>query len=129
MIRENKFVLSRKPYAVDLSSLKAGEDMATVVAVWFRRRRPRSAPSVGPVTVACIGQLWDIQRPRPATAAEFLDRLTDGRYGGTCWARWDGSSLWTTATLEVAERALGVLRPMLANYPEIPPGYDGWWRF
>jgi hypothetical protein len=27
------------------------------------------------------------------------------------------------------EQHLKILRPMLANYPALPDGYDGWWRF
>lgn len=127
MIREDKFLISRKPYAVDLSSLRGnvGPDTGTyhgwISAVWFRRRQG--------VTIACIGDLWDLQDVKPASAEEFLLRHDDGRYGGDCTGRWDGESYWGNVTLAEQERHLAILRPMLANYPAIPDGYDGWWTF
>lgn len=131
MIREDRFVQSHRPYAVDMGSLRAdpmrpGRDDVPhwfyVDAVWFRRRSG--------VTVACFGDLHTIQRPAPGDAREFLERYTDGRYGGTCMARWDGDTLWAPEATE-DDRAdyLAVLRPMLANYPDRPPSYDGWWTF
>lgn len=30
---------------------------------------------------------------------------------------------------DVTEEHLALLRPMLANYPAVPDGYSGWWRF
>lgn len=127
MIRETKFLISHKPYAVDLSTLRntnhdpRGRFWGRIDAVWFRRRNG--------ITVACIGDLWDNQDNTPATAREFLERHDDGRYGGDCVGRWDGDSYWGNVTLAEQERHLAILRPMLANYPAIPPGYDGWWTF
>lgn len=121
MIREDRFLISRKPYAVDLSTLRTEHGWSTVDAAWFRRKQG--------VTVSCIGNLHTIQDPAPADAAEFLRRYDDGRYGGHCEGRWDGDGYWGNVTLAVQEQHLAVLRPMLANCPAIPPGYDGWWRF
>lgn len=122
MRREEKFVLSHRPYAVNLSSLCVDDiDRPTAEAVWFRRRKG--------VTVACVGVLWDIQRPIPAGMSEFLRRHDDGRYGGDCMGRWDGERYWGSQDPEEIERHLTLLRPMLASYPEIPDGYDGWWTF
>lgn len=129
MIREDRFLISRKPYAVDLGSLSQyhrteGSTHASyrVDAVWFRRRRG--------ITVACIGTLWDIQTdPAPKDVAEFLARHDDGRYGGTCDGRWDGERYWGAQEPDVIASHLDLLRPMLANYPEIPAGYDGWYTF
>ncbi|MFL4947531.1 hypothetical protein ACJ6WE_09175 [Streptomyces sp. MMS24-I31] len=130
MIREDRFLISRKPYAVDLASLRGSvqtyENGRTsyrgrIDAVWFRRRRGE--------TVACIGDLWDFQDTEPESAREFLERHNDGRYGGDCIGRWDGTSYWGNVTLEQQEQHLAILRPMLANYPAIPDGYDGWWTF
>ncbi|MGV9891701.1 hypothetical protein [Streptomyces sp. NPDC003395] len=129
MIREDRFLISRKPYAVDLASFRQTERdpdktwaWYTIDAVWFRRRRGE--------TVACIGSLRDIiDDPKPLTAQDFLHRFTDGRYGGDCHGRWDGSSYWGDVTLDTQRQHLEVLQPMLANYPAIPPGYDGWWTF
>jgi hypothetical protein len=130
VIRDTRFLISRKPYAVDLSSLRMDEPRAshdgslyaraTLDAVWFRRRSG--------VTVACIGQLWDHQAP-PVDAAQFLAQHADGRYGGNCHGRWDGTGYWGEQVPDVIEEHLALLRPMLANYPTIPAGYDGWWHF
>ncbi len=132
MIREDKFLISRKPYAVDLSTLRGGcvdtpsgrnpySYDGRIDAVWFRRRKGE--------TVACIGTLWDYQYPEPADAAQFLAQHEDGRYGGDCIGRWDGDSYWGNVTLAEQERHLAILRPMLANFPAIPDGYSGWWTF
>lgn len=132
MIREDKFRISRRPYAVDLSEPDSVEEhrhaddalcySIRVNAVWFRRRRG--------VTVACIGSLWDFQDQRPESVEQFLLRHDDGRYGGTTVGRWDGESYWGSGvTLEVQNRHLEILVPMLENFPETPRGYDGWWRF
>lgn len=123
MIHEDRFVLSRRPYAVKLDSLRSDEHhFARMDAVWFRRRNG--------VTYACAGTLWDLQRPVPRDAADFLARHDDGRYGGEAEARWDGKTLWAPEKSE-DQRAdyLAVLRPMLDNYPACPDGFDGWWRF
>jgi hypothetical protein len=130
MIRDTSFRISQRPYAVDLTTLRGGMQprqdggeyyQGRIDAVWFRRRKG--------VTVACIGTLWDLQDEKPADAVTFLERHTDGRYGGDCDGRWDGKSYWGTGTLDEQARHLAVLRPMLDAYPAIPDGYDGWWRF
>jgi hypothetical protein len=135
VIREGRFVLSRRPYAVDLGSLHIEAHQATypdgtvghttyhgrIGAVWYRRRRG--------VTVACIGTLWDIQRAEITDPLEWLAAHDDGRYGGDCEGRWDGAAYWGNVPLAVQEQHLAVLRPMLDNYPTIPAGHSGWWRF
>lgn len=133
MIKVAKFRISNRPYAVDLNSLQVADptmsSKITLNAAWFRRRRG--------VTVACLGQLWDYtgtwERTTPATAVEALQRMDDGRYGGSCVARWDGTSYWAndpaSLTPDGIERHLAILRPMLERFPEIPPGYDGWWTY
>lgn len=139
MIKMEKFFISKRPYAVNLASFAAtwheptwrgdpppnarkGTWNCAINAVWFRRRSG--------VTAACIGYLWDIRTTEPANSLTFLEGLTDGRYGGTTLGRWDGEGYWgSEVTLEEQNRHLEVLRPMLENYPEIPAGYDGWWRF
>jgi hypothetical protein len=138
VIKMEKFLISKGPYAVDLDSFKAewhetrwngepppnarkGTWHCTVDAVWFRRRRRE--------TVACIGTIWDICTEAPADVHEFLKGHNDGRYGGNTEGRWDGASYWGTGTLEEQQEHLKILRPMLENYPAVPPSYDGWWRF
>lgn len=122
MIRTARFLISQRLFAVDLSTLDLSEPTHPQMrAVWYRRRRG--------VTVACIGRLWDVQNPGPADAAEFLARHDDGRYGGRCEGRWDGTGYWGAEQPAVVEEHLAVLRPMLDNLPQIPPTFDGWWRF
>lgn len=133
MIREPTFKISKRLYAVDLSSLQvitreSGSELTPrihhvrVAAMWFRRRRG--------ATVACVGTLWDIQRdPPPADVYEALARHEDGRYGGECEGRWDGENYWGAQAPAEIDRHLSLLRPMLDNYPDIPTGFDGWWRF
>lgn len=141
MIREDRFLISRKPFAVDLSSFLSGEqtvrDEGTdherylysgrIDAVWFRRKQG--------TTYACLGslKLWshnlrcrieDTEDP-----AQVLSADLDSRYGGDCDGRWDGERYWGAQKPEVIEQHLALLRPMLANYPEIPAGHNGWWRF
>ncbi len=127
MIRENRFLLSRKQYAADLTSLTIEESQnegycwGHIDAVWYRRRRG--------VTVACIGELRDLQGSVPMDAVEFLERSTDGRYGGDCWGRWDGENYWGAQRPDEIAAHLELLRPMLANYPQVPDGYSAWWTF
>lgn len=130
MRREERFVLSHRPYAVELGSLTVGPaSFCQVSAVWFRRRRG--------ATVACIGYLWDYQGPSvahpdrksPASVGEFLERHSDGRYGGTTEGRWDGERYWGAQEPDMIEQHLALLRPMLDGYPACPDGLDGWWTF
>lgn len=138
MIKMEKFLISKGPYAIDPASLKAtfsvptrdgepvpgaqGRWRCTVQAVWFRRRRQE--------TVACIGELWWSFKDKPKDALEFAEWHTDGRYGGSTEGRWDGEGYWgNQVSLEEQAAHLEILRPMLANYPAVPPSYDGWWRF
>jgi hypothetical protein len=130
--REDRFIQSHQPYAVDLASfVPRGPDYghAKINAVWFRRRR---SGYTGPMlTVACAGYLSEcLIEPAPADAADFLARFTDGRYGGHCLARWDGHNLWAPEMGE-DERAQykRLLVPMLEAYPACPDGWDSWWTF
>jgi hypothetical protein len=127
VIREDKFLISHAPYAVDLLSLEiasrrdSGWHSGTVRAVWFRRKSG--------VLTSHIGTLWDSQKPEPFDAEEFLERHEDGRYGGNCVARWDGESFWGNVTMLQQMKYMDVLVPMLENYPAVPHGFDGWWTF
>jgi len=66
----------------------------------------------------------DVSDPVAVLSADL-----DGRYGGTTHARWDGVRYWGDEDVKEMQRFLGVLKPMLDAYPEVPAGYDGWWRF
>jgi hypothetical protein len=125
MFRTGDFKASKRLYAVDLASLRDHSSgfggQYRVSAVWFRRKAG--------VTAACAGDLWDGQDARPVDALDFLAKFTDGRYGGDCKARWDGSNLWCLEDEGQRAAYLAVLRPMLEAYPKIPDGYSGWWHF
>ncbi|WP_435111617.1 hypothetical protein [Nocardiopsis synnemataformans] len=130
MIREDRFLISRKPFAVDLNSLRVDTRTRSdgshyyagrIDAVWYRRRQG--------VTYACIGTLWNSREEPPATGRAFLEDHTDGRYGGDCDGRWDGSRYWGVQEPDVVAEHLEILRPMVANVPSMPHGFDGWWTF
>lgn len=130
MRREPGFVLSHRPYAVNLESFRPLDAMNRdggewtwhgIDAAWFRRRQG--------VTVACTGLVKTLLRPAPVDVAEFLGRHTDGRYGGECLGRWDGARYWGSQLPDVAAQHLQLLRPMLDAYPAPPDGFDGWWAF
>lgn len=130
MIREDKFLISRAPYAVQLDSLSSetyygqiqNHYRYTIQAAWFRRHGGR--------TVACVGYLHTSQETETTDVARVLADFTDGRYGGDCKARWDGDNLWAPeSTWDEMTAYEEFLRPMLENCPAVPPGFDGWWTF
>lgn len=135
MFKIDKFLISKSLYAIRMDSLEVelrpcpegfnGIDIWhwTMDAVWFRRRKG--------TTVACTGQLWNYQETEPASAAEALAAATDGRHGADCKARWDGHSIWVLPPQapDDSDRFTALLRPMLDRYPEIPSGFDGWWKY
>jgi hypothetical protein len=145
MIREDKFLISHRPYAINMSALQQGDvrqrwDGVAVAtykapAVWFRRHG-KSGYADGEwqrtaYTVACVGEVsGTLSEPFPVTPEEVLAGFDDGRYGGDCQGRWDGERYWGSSQLpEVMAVHLELLRPMLDNYPAVPDSYDGWWRF
>jgi hypothetical protein len=132
VIHEQDFKISKRLYAVDLDSLRVGESESkavpgtyfypsAVTAVWFRRSRG--------VLKACVGELRDFQDVRPIDAESFLSAFKDGRYGGDCEGRWDGQSYWGSGDPSLIHDHLNLLRPMLADYPDPPGVFTGWWRF
>jgi hypothetical protein len=134
MIRDDRFLISRKPFAIDLATvtLEATERdgiywlSGSCQAVWYRRKDG--------VTRACLGHLglwaqWLHEAPDLSGPEAMLGSGLDSRYGGDCHGRWDGTGYWGAEDLEAQAQHLAVLRPMLANYPAIPAGYSGWWRF
>lgn len=134
MIRSDRFLISQKPYAVDLSTLTATQTprdgrialRGDVHAVWYRRKNGVTRANLGTL------QLWahylrepvDLSDPHAVLSADL-----DGRYGGDCHGRWDGARYWGAQEPRVQALHLAVLEPMLANYPKLPEGHDGWWRF
>lgn len=132
MKRVDKFVMSHRPYAVDLDSFRCKESplrypdgrtsmlySLTVLAVWFRRKNK--------VTTAHIGTLWESSKEPVSDAVAFLDSFDDGRYGGNCLGRWDGTGYWGAEDLDEQAKHLFILRPMLDAFPAVPDGFDGWW--
>ncbi|MFE2019859.1 hypothetical protein ACFW9O_17670 [Streptomyces sp. NPDC059499] len=134
MNREDRFLISRKPFAINLSTVTGeqhprGDKHAfsgTATAVWYRRKQG--------VTRACIGELglWSHYLPEPLDLGDpqaILSADLDGRYGGDCHGRWDGERYWGAQKPETMEIHLAVLRPMLLDHPVIPTGFDGWWTY
>jgi hypothetical protein len=131
----DRFVMSHRPYAVDLSSWRRGEwQMAhdghryadqEMTAIWFRRKQG--------VTVAHLGTLWD--HSDADNAADMLRLHDDGRYGGNWIAAWDGERCWTQnpAPKTDLDRHAEVLDAALVRLlcdKTTPEGYDdGWWTF
>lgn len=134
MIRETKFLISRKPFAIDLSTVTGSQHprgdryafSGIANAVWFRRQSG--------VTRACLGTLglWSHYLTEPVDLDDphgILSADLDGRYGGDCHGRWDGERYWGAQEPHVQALHLTVLEPMLANYPALPDRHDGWWTF
>lgn len=134
MRRDTRFLISRKPFAIDLSTvtLEASERdgaywlTGDCQAVWYRRKSG--------VTYACLGSLhlwaqWRREKPDLSSPEAMLGNDLDSRYGGDPAGRWDGERYWGSQKPFEQALHLTVLEPMLANYPVIPDGYDGWWTF
>ncbi|MHA4819457.1 hypothetical protein ACXZ65_34470 [Streptomyces aculeolatus] len=141
MIRAERFLISHKPFAVNLSTLDSDKQTAQnegteherhhyrgrIAAVWFRRRRG--------TTYACLGslKLWshNLRQPIADTTdpVQVLSADLDSRYGGDCYGRWDGERYWGSQKPFEQDLHLALLESTLANYPAVPDGYDGWWRF
>jgi hypothetical protein len=143
MHRETRFLASRALYAVDLSKLQR-EQIGTVrgtgtplygytiPAVWFKRRHGANTANVGTLWT-CSTNYHKVGPDRPETpACEFLQfTLIDGRHGGRCRTRWDGDYLWSDPSTSYTQQTQDAefLKRMLSRYPDIPDGFDGWWRF
>jgi hypothetical protein len=130
VIKVSKFRFSHRPYAVDLSSFRVTSSTSeesvscrvTFDAVWFRG--PKTAPK------ACIGQLREyVSLAADHDPERVLLSMDDGRYGGDCLGRWNGTGYWGSEDPDVQAEHLAILRPMLENFPAIPRGFDGWWTF
>jgi hypothetical protein len=140
MIREDKFVLSKRQYAVNLNTWTSGASKLNwreglglpaywhrgrAEAVWFRRKAGITSASYGLLSVS-----MDSETDEPIEPATMLRTDTDGRYGGHAWARWDGNEMWAPETgWDQVVRWQAFLSDVLDSYGEIPTGFDGWWRF
>ena len=134
MIRETRFLISRKPFAINLATvtLEATERdgiywlSGSCHALWYRRKNG--------TTYACLGTLrlwaqWLREKPDLSSPEAMLGNDLDGRYGGDCHGRWDGERYWGAQEPHVQALHLTVLEPMLASYPVLPAGHSGWWTF
>jgi hypothetical protein len=134
MIREDRFLISRKSFPIDLSTVRGEQQprgdlfafSGSANAVWYRRKDG--------ITRACLGTvgLWSHYLPAPLDLNDphsILSADLDGRYGGDYHARWDGENYWGSQKPFEQNLHLTVLEPMLVNFPAAPDGYDGWWRF
>jgi hypothetical protein len=134
VIRDDTFRISRRPYAINLGTVTAeqherGDRWAlsgNCHALWFRRQAG--------ATRACLGtlRLWTHRLAEPIDITDpcaILRADLDGRYGGDCHGRWDGTRYWGAQEPHVQDLHLTLLEPMLAAYPALPPDHDGWWRF
>jgi hypothetical protein len=140
MKREDKFMISRAPYAIRHDTFLVKEKFPTytnpdgssrrgekpyytmtVEAVWFRRKSG--------ILSAHYGHLWDSSNEPPADLLAWIENDWDGRYGGNCVARWDGESWWGGVTWRRQQELQPLLDDMLKNFPAAPEGYDGWWSY
>lgn len=99
-----------------------------IPCVWYKRRKGTDTANIGTLR----NTSWvEYPEHHPSHAQHFLSDFTDGRYGADCRSRWDGECLWSfpDVTHEQMQEDLVLLRWMLDHYPEIPPGFSGWWSF
>lgn len=134
MIKEEKFLISHKPFAINLSTvtLEAGEHRGaywlggSCQAVWYRRKNG--------TTYACLGylHLWAQglrTEPDLSSPEAMLGNDLDSRYGGDPAGRWDGENYWGSQKPFEQALHLMLLEPMIEYYPMVPDGYDAWWTF
>lgn len=136
MKREEEFVISHDPFAIDMSTLasepqESGSVICRVSAVWFRKRKR--------VLQACAGSLraWfggsTGSGTVPVNTAEFAVFATrrDNWASADCEARWDGRTFWAAPPMhpDLQRGYLELLEPMLAGFPAAPEEFDAWWRF
>lgn len=135
MIWREKFVMAHKPYAIDLDSVRIESHKerdgkffvsGSCDAVWFRKKNGVVRVCWGPLKLWAhyMDEAADISSPQ-----EFLGTDFDGRYGGECNARWDGTRYWGSQNPDVIRFDLDGLKPMLEGFPQVPEGLSGWWSF
>ncbi|MCX4826664.1 hypothetical protein OG883_44290 [Streptomyces sp. NBC_01142] len=137
MIREARFLISRKPFAIDLSTVTAEQVKhgdsdpyynlsGQADALWIRRQKGVDRACIGTLSLFrhYLSEPVNLDDPHAILTADL-----DGRYGGECHGRWDGSRYWGAQEPALMEQHLAVLRPMLENHQNPPSGYDGWWTF
>jgi hypothetical protein len=135
MIREQRFVMSKHQYAlnldsIDMESFEGGRGgifwSFHLRAAWFRRTGRGYRGCMGTLR----GCLPDFEVYSGGTD-RILRAFKDGRHGGDCHAHYDGRLFWQKEpqSWEAICGQFYFLRAMREGTPHIPEGYDGWWRF
>lgn len=139
LLTQSTFASSKNLYALEPASFEAveleqthdGYDMwmYTINAMWFRRRSS--------LTQAMFGTLREYSTARPNESTGARWRLADfikhyrAHGGGTPLGRWNGQAPWFGGEIATDYARQQVLLPKLqealANYPEVPAGYVGWY--
>lgn len=120
-IQLDRFVPSKKNYAINWDSFgEIRENFYSVDAIWAFKRKGEMFVSSGRITTYNRNEL---------TIEEFQESF-DNRYGGSPTCTWDGVYMTTQQTIPLDEMVelSKTLNPILANLPEVPEGYDGWYR-
>lgn len=120
IVRE-RFIPSKKNYAIKWDSFrKIRDNLYFVEAIWAFKKKGELYVSSGSLSSYNSDEL---------TVEQFQENF-DNRYGGGAACTWDGTYMTTQQTLALSEMVeySKILDPILANIPEIPEGYDGWYR-
>jgi hypothetical protein len=127
MIRAERLAVSRPMYAFAPETFSVRD--RTVQAVWFRRKKGVLVASTGSYHFFAPGLA---EGAYPASYLGWVELHTDNRYGATHLASWDGVALLNSdqpVTPEEASRRVAFLAGMVAGFPQVPTGFDGWWAF
>ncbi len=131
MIRtERRLVVSRPAYAFDPSTWHSNEHGQWFVdAVWFKRKHGVLVATMG-VYHPFVQPFRD--QPTDGRYESWIGAANDNRYGGDHVASWDGDALLCSdprITPEASAARIAFLDVMLTGFPNVPPGFDGWYIF
>lgn len=131
MIRAPKLLVSRPMYAFQPATWRPDPSghWFRVDAVWFRRKAGRTLAAMG-----CYDPtvLRDDMEPTDGLYESWITAADDNRYGAHHVASWDGRALLCTdqgVTPAETNRRIEFLTAVLAGFPDVPAGWDGWWTF
>lgn len=148
MIRMERYVHSRRPYAVRLSTFEVERTewewqgamhvswRLRIRAGWHRGKVAAPETCLGWLTWTTSDDPWRHFDPkdilqRDLAAEDAVKAYADGRYGGTCIAKSTGRGLWFADV--TSPRVLQGMREELTEiadaFPQPPAGYSGWWTF
>ena len=130
MLELTNFAISKKLYAIKRDTFVAtysgdtqkGEPMyrVSVDAMWFRRKQGIEVISKGKLGDLAVGKEWDID--------DFIANVSTARYGGTPFGSWDGYDVIGVTNYEAIVALVKELDPILDAYPDVPVGYEGWYK-